>query len=67
MINLRSAREAKGYTQEDVAAALGVSRVAVTLWESGVNQPSARYLVPLADLLGVSVDYLLGRVPASQS
>lgn len=58
---LRSLREDKGVTQDDVARLLGVSRTAVTYWESGTKRPDLVNLVKLADLYNVSLDYLLGR------
>lgn len=33
----------------------------VARWEKGINQPSAEFIIRLADFFGVSTDYLLGR------
>ena len=57
---IRAARERAGFTQEDVAEAVGVSRTAVTRWEQGVIEPKLRNLMAIAKKLGVSSDYLLG-------
>ena len=46
-------------TQEFVAETLGVSRQAVSKWESGVSDPSATNLMALAKLFGVSAEDLL--------
>ncbi|MBG9786905.1 helix-turn-helix domain-containing protein [Brevibacillus laterosporus] len=50
-----------GLLSKDVADVLNVSKSAVNLYEKGKGLPSAEKLVELADLLNVSIDYLLGR------
>ncbi len=66
--NIGKAIKAKGYTHEQVAEALGVTRQAVSQWSSGRIQPSVSRLRALAELLETSADYLAGNVdspPAS--
>lgn len=46
-------------TQEFVAEALGVSRQAVSKWESGASDPSAANLIALAKLFGTTPEELL--------
>lgn len=46
-------------TQEFVAEALGVSRQAVSKWESGASDPSTTNLIALAKLLGTTPEELL--------
>ena len=46
-------------TQEFVAKAIGVSRQAVSKWESGTSDPSTSNLLALAKLYGVSAEDLL--------
>lgn len=46
-------------TQEFVAESLGVSRQAVSKWESGTSDPSTSNLIALAKLYGVSAEELL--------
>lgn len=59
---LARARERARYSQEDVGAALGVSRAMVSYWEAGSRQPNDRQLAALARLYGVEVvDLLEGR------
>lgn len=53
-------------TQEFVAESLGVSRQAVSKWESGVSDPSTSNLLALAKLYGVSAEELLRNVSSSQ-
>lgn len=47
-----AARTAKGLTQEELGAAVGVSRQAVNMWETGTNCPTVRRLAAVADALG---------------
>lgn len=58
---LRKLRKAKGMTQEQVAAYLNAAKSTVSQYENNVNEPDLQTLVKLADLFGVSVDYLFGR------
>lgn len=60
-------RKSKGISQALVAKTLGISQAAVSQWENGVTDPSSIQIVPLADLLGVSVDELLGHPEPEQS
>lgn len=46
-------------TQEFIAETLGVSRQAVSKWESGVSDPSTTNLMALAKLFGVTAEELL--------
>ncbi len=57
--NLSLLRRRAGYTQESLAEAMGVSRQAVSKWESGLAMPEAATLVDLADLLGCTLDQLM--------
>ena len=50
-----------GYTQKYIALTLHVSGPTVSQWESGVKIPKNKNLERLADLYGVSTDYLMGR------
>ncbi len=59
-MSIKSAREAKGYNQKEVAAALNVSQPTVSDWESGRKMPSRSNLLRLAEFLESSVDDLLG-------
>ena len=49
-------------TQEFVAESLGVSRQAVSKWETGTADPSTSNLLALAKLFGVSAEELLRQV-----
>jgi len=52
-------RKEKGLTQAELAAKLYISNKAVSKWETGVSIPDVGLLVPLAEILDVSVAELL--------
>lgn len=52
-------RKEKGITQKELAEQLFISDKAVSKWETAVSVPNIDLLVPLADLLGVTVTELL--------
>ena len=54
-------RKSRGMSQEALAEKVGVSRQAVSKWETGEAQPDYTKLIALADALEVSLDYLCGR------
>ena len=53
-------RDRLGMSQEALAERLGVSRQAVSKWESGASVPDTENVVALSRLFGVSVGWLLG-------
>lgn len=52
-------RKKNGWSQEELAAQLGVSRQAVSKWESTSSIPDLDRIIKLSELFGVSTDYLL--------
>jgi molybdate-binding protein/transcriptional regulator with XRE-family HTH domain len=58
--NLRLARQARGFSQQQLASMAGVSRQAVSAVESGHSDPSLRVALALAQALGLSVEELFG-------
>lgn len=62
---IRQARDRKGLTQQAVATALGVSRVAVTDWERDKNKPEISRVPRIVELLGGTADWYLNGVGAS--
>lgn len=56
---LRRIRKENGMSQEDFAERLGVSRQAVSKWESGQGYPETEKLLQISNLFGVSLDSLL--------
>ena len=61
MINIAHARVEKGLSQAGLAKLLGVSAASVSQWESGEKRPRKDNLERMSEVLGVSVDYLLGK------
>ncbi len=61
MDRMKSLREKMGYTQQAVADMINISRLSYVRYESGERTPNADVILALADLYGVSTDYLLGR------
>lgn len=57
--NITELRKKRGMTQEQLAAALGVSAPAVSKWETEASYPDITLLCPLARALGTDVDSLL--------
>lgn len=57
-------RKKNGISQEKLAELVGVSRQAVTKWESGKAKPDTENLLRLAEIFGVSVDELCRKEPA---
>src|SRR5208282_5259150 len=57
---LRLARQARGFSQLQVASMAGVSRQAVSAVESGISDPSLRVAMTLARALGLTVEELCG-------
>lgn len=56
---IAKAREDKGLNQSELARRLGVTPQSVQAWESGKNVPRNQKLSSIAEVLGVSVGYLL--------
>lgn len=57
---LKDLREDHDYTQQQVAAAIGITQRKYSYIETGMQQLTAEVLVSLAQFYAVSVDYLLG-------
>ena len=58
---LRSIRTKKGYTQQQIAQALGIRQTVYSRYETGENEMPMHHYIALADFYGVSLDYLVGR------
>ena len=52
-------RKAHGWSQEDLADELHVSRQAISRWENGTALPDAQNVLQISKLFGVTTDYLL--------
>lgn len=58
-MGFREARVKAGMSVAQVMDKLSVSDAAVYQWETGVTMPTAKRLIEIAKLYGVTVDYLL--------
>lgn len=54
-------RLSHGYTQAELADALGISRSRIGMYETGAREPDFETLEIIADFFNVDTDYLLGR------
>ena len=52
-------RQDKGFTQEELASKLGITPQAVSRWERGNSLPDIDFLLPLSNLLDISIEGLL--------
>ena len=57
---VKSIRKERGWTQDDLAKRVGVSRSAVGNWEQGLREPEFETLEAVADVFNVDLDYLVG-------
>lgn len=71
---IQDLRKARGWTQEQLAERISVSRQALSRWELGAAVPDTENVLQISRLFGVSTDYLLhneygndGDVPAAQT
>lgn len=55
----KTLRKSKKLTQQQIADAIGVSKTSVIYWEKGDNLPKHDSLMALANILGVTPDFLL--------
>lgn len=56
---LADLRRREGFSQEQLADRLGVTRQSVSKWEGGAAMPDIGKLISLSELFDVSVDYLV--------
>ena len=59
--SIKSNRLAAGLTQIQLAQLIGVTHAAISYWENGVNIPNVLDCIRIADVLGISLDELVGR------
>lgn len=52
-------RQSKGLSQEEFGEKMGVSRQAVSKWETGQTMPDVDKIILMSDFFGVTTDYLL--------
>ena len=64
---LQGLRQKAGMSQDALAEQLNVSRQAVSRWERDETMPETDKVVALADLFGVTTDYLLRQQAEEQT
>ena len=65
---IHSLRKSKGISQEELADKIGVSRQAVSKWESEQNTPDIEKVILLSDYFETTTDYLLkGTEPVKET
>ena len=52
-------RKANGWSQEDLAEKLNISRQAISRWENGTALPDAQNILQISEIFHVSTDFLL--------
>lgn len=57
--NLKNLRISEGLSQRALGKRLGVCNQTVSFWESGSREPDLDTLVKIAEIVNVSVDFLL--------
>ena len=57
---IKDLRQARGWTQGELARRMGITRNGINSWEQGLSMPSPGSLVELSRIFLVSTDYLLG-------
>ena len=60
--NLKNVRKQRNITQEELAEILGVSRQAISKWESDNGYPETEKLIAISKTLNISIDYLLNDI-----
>jgi len=59
--NLRAIRKAKSMTQRELAERSKVHRINISQYESGIRNPNLTTVQKLADVLGCTIEELLGK------
>ena len=62
---IKGLREARGWTQDDLAENAGMNRVTIAKYEIGIIEPKSNSLAKLAQAFGISADLLLDEKPHS--
>lgn len=59
-MNIRQARKARNWTQEQLAQAIGTTQQTINRWESGQTEPKVSDLQKISNALGITLSFLLG-------
>lgn len=63
-MRLREIREAEGLSAYRVCKTLGIAESQMSEWELGKTVPNLKSLIRLADFYHVTLDEIVGRIPA---
>lgn len=63
---LKKLRESKGFSQEDVAKKIGVTRQAIYKWENDKSYPDIDNLILLSEMYNVTLDELIKGIKISK-
>ena len=66
-MNIRQARKARNWTQEQLASAIGTTQQTINRWESGQTEPKVSDLRKISNALGITLTFLLGLDDVSES
>lgn len=59
MLRIKEAREARGWTQEQLAAAMNTTQQTIQRWESGQTDPKSSVIVGISRVLGITVSFIM--------
>ena len=59
-MNIRQARKARNWTQEQLAGSIGTTQQTINRWESGQTEPKISDLKKISNALGITLSFLLG-------
>ncbi len=59
MMRIAEAREARGWTQEQLAAAIGTTQQTIQRWESGHTEPKVSNVEKISSALGITLSFIL--------
>ena len=57
---LKDLRQERGMTQKELSAKINCDQSMITRWESGENEPTASYIIKIAEVFETTADFLLG-------
>ena len=63
---LKAAVKARGWTQSEAAAALGISQSQLSFYQTGQREPALQTLLQIAERLNISLDELSGQAGVNQ-
>ncbi|MDQ0339346.1 transcriptional regulator with XRE-family HTH domain [Caldalkalibacillus uzonensis] len=64
--NIRYYREKLGWTQQELADRINISRSVLSKWENGLLVPDLQAVIKLSELFEISIDSLIGKVYHTQ-